>query len=561
MKKKYRARIKYIYLVFIFLFVALSLRIAYLQIFRRNFLRNLAQKQHYRLIPLEGERGNIFDRRGKILATGVNSYSIFADPYLIDDVAKTAETLTLNLELNKDNIRKLLQKDKRFVWIKRKISWEEKEKVQCLGIRGIGFLKEEKRFYSQETLAAAALGIVGIDNEGLSGLELEYDDYLRGKEGWVRVLQDSASRQIILSPQIIKAQQGVDVTTTIDIQMQYWAQLYLKDTIKEFCAKKGSVIVMNAATGAVLVLANYPTFNPNSFRNASLEHMNNYAITEMFEPGSVFKITTLIAAIEEGAFSNEDKFFCEEGKFKIPGSYLHDWRPYGELKFTEVFKKSSNIGVAKIANSLGPLLIYKHIKKLGFGQKGGIDLPGEISGKVKEPSQWSKTSNFIIPIGQEVGVNLLQLVRVFAAVANGGYLVKPYMVENISAPFFLRKTTVKRARVISEAGARRAKDILIGVVEEGTAKLAAIEGVRIGGKTGTAQKYDPKIGKYSPNKYRATFVGFISDIDEPLVIGVSIDEPKKSHFGGVVAAPLFKKLAEKIIKYSQTDKTLVQVEY
>jgi len=536
--------------------VVLSLRIAYLQIFRKNFLRNLAQKQHYRLIPLEGKRGNIFDRTGKVLATGVSSYSIFADPYLIGDIDQTARVLALNLELDKNEISKLLGKDKRFVWIKRKIAWDERNKMKSLGIRGIGFLKEEKRFSSQDELAAATLGLVGLDNKGLSGLELVYDDDLRGKEGWVRILQDSASRQIILSPQIITPQPGVDVTSTIDMQLQYWAEEYLRDAVMEFGAKKGSVIVMNAENGAVLVLANYPSFNPNKVRTATVEYMNNYAITEMFEPGSVFKMNTLIAAIEEGAFSDDDKFFCEDGKFKIPGTYLHDWKPYGELKFTEVFKKSSNIGVAKIASSLGPEVVYKYMKKLGFGSKTGIDLPGEINGSLKDPSKWSKTSQYIIPIGQEVGVNLIQLVRAFAVVVNGGYLVQPYMVENISAPFFLRKTPVKKTRVISQAGARRAKKILIGAVDDGTAKLAAVKGFQVGGKTGTAQKYDSKIGRYSPSKYRANFIGFIADVHPPLVIGVTVDEPRKSHFGGVVSAPVFQKIAEKAVKYLEEETIL-----
>lgn len=556
MKDKYSVRVKYIYIGFVCLFIILPVRIAYLQIFRGKFLRDLAQKQHYRLIPLEGERGNIFDRRGKVLATGVNSHSVFADPYLVKDVWETAKILAFRLNLDKAELIKLLKKDKRFVWIKRKISWEEKEKIKALGISGIGFLKEEKRFYPQDALAAAALGIVGIDNKGLSGLELTYDEYLRGKEGWVRVLQDSASRHIMLSPQIVSPQAGVDITTTIDIQMQYWAQEYLRDTIEEFDAKKGSAVVMDARTGAVIALANYPSFNPNNFGAVPQEYMNNYAITEMFEPGSVFKIITLLAAIEERAFSDNDVFFCEEGKFKIPGTYLHDWKPYGKLTFKEVFKKSSNIGVAKIASALGTDKTYKYIRKLGFGEKTGIDLVGEIKGSVKPLSAWSKTSAFIVPIGQEIGVNLMQLARALAVIVNGGYLVKPYMVESVCAPFFFKKTNVKKVRVISQETAQRARDILIAVVDDGTAKLAAVEGVKCGGKTGTAQKFDLQLKRYSPDKYRASFVGFVLESSPALVIAVTIDEPKKSHFGGVVAAPLFKKIAEKAVKYLEEEEVL-----
>jgi cell division protein FtsI (penicillin-binding protein 3) len=276
----------------------------------------------------------------------------------------------------------------------------------------------------------------------------------------------------------------------------------------------------------------------------------------MFEPGSVFKAVTLVAALGQNKFNDNDQIFCENGSFKIPGSTLHDWKPYGTLNFKEVFKKSSNIGVAKIANQLGRQTLYVYIKKMGFGEKTGIDLPGEVSGTVKPVSAWSNTSGYIIPIGQEIGVNLMQLVRAFAVIANGGYLVKPHVVKSIYSQTFYKDFSYQPKRVISQATATHARNILVEVVNDGTGKLAAIGGVRIGGKTGTAQKYDPVIKRYSPTQYRASFIGFISDLNPPLVIGISIYEPKKSHFGGVVAAPLFKKIAEMCIKYLRPHKEL-----
>jgi cell division protein FtsI (penicillin-binding protein 3) len=410
-------------------------------------------------------------------------------------------------------------------------------------------MREQKRFYPQENLAASLLGVVDIDNKGLDGLELFYDNDLRGKSGLVRVLQDSASNELIIDPLAINPKEGADMFLTIDAQVQYWVESYLQETIKKFSAKEGSVIVMNAITGEVIALANYPTFNPNDLSGISKDAMRNRAVCDMFEPGSVFKVVTLLAAIEENKFSDEDKIFCENGSFKIPGSVLHDWKPYGMLNFKEVFKKSSNIGVGKIANSLGRNTFYRYIKKLGFGEKTGIDIPGEIGGSLKPLSRWSNTSGYIIPIGQEIGINLIQLVRLFAVVANDGYLVKPHLLKNISTEGFSKNMPTKRKRVISSSTAERAKNILISVVEEGTGALARIEGAKIGGKTGTAQKYDPEIRRYSPTQYRASFVGFISDLEPPLVIGVTIFEPKKSHFGGVVAAPLFKKIAQKLIDY------------
>lgn len=551
MKHQYKIRIRYVYILFVFLFLILFLKISYLQIFRRDFLHGLAQGQHYRLVPLEGRRGRIIDSKGKELVRGISSYSIFADPANIDDVYQTAKILSENIGLSFQEIRKKLEKKSRFVWLKRKISWEEKEKIKAFDLAAVGFTREDKRFFPQEELASGVLGIVDIDNNGLSGIEFVYDSYLKGKDGLVRVLQDSHSRGIILSPQIVIPTAGADITCTIDAHIQYWVEQELKKTIEEFRAKEGSVIVMDASSGGILAMANYPAFNPNNLEERLADDMRNRAVTDMFEPGSVFKIVTLIGALAENKFSEEDRFFCEQGKMKIPGRYLNDWKPYGELSFVEVFKKSSNIGVAKIAQGIGKDNIYKYIKKLGFGQRTGIDLPGEISGSIKVPSEWSQNSVFVIPIGQEVGVSLIQLVRAFAVAANGGYLVKPYIVQEIFAPFFVKNTSVEKSRVISSDVAQRVKDIFLQVVEDGTAKRARIEGRKIGGKTGTAQKYDPKIKKYSPTDYRAGFVGFIADIEPPVVIGISIDRPEKSHFGGVVAAPLFRAIADRIIKYAE----------
>lgn len=549
MKIRDGLRINYIYVFFVVFFILLFLRITYLQVFRKNFFQNLAQNQYYRLIPLSGKRGAIFDSKGRILATEINTHSVFADPLFIKDKETVARILSENLDLPKQKIKERLMQKKRFVWIKRKISWSEKEKIKAMKIKGVGFLREHKRFYPQDKLTSSLLGITDIDSRGVDGLEFQYDSYLCGKDGMVRVLQDSSSHEVILTPQIITPQEGRDIVLTIDSQLQYWVENFLEETIKKFSAKEGSVVIMNAATGEILVLANYPNFNPNNLKEFSPQLMRDKAVCDMFEPGSVFKAVTLIAAIEENTFSDSDVIFCENGSYKIPGSTLHDVHPYGSLNFRQVFEKSSNIGVGKIANKVGGQKIYTYIKKLGFGDKTGIDLPGEIRGNVKPLSSWSKTSPYMIPIGQEVGVNLIQLVRAYAVIANGGYLIKPHVVKGIYSQGICKETPVERKMVISALTAARAKGILEDVVKKGTGKLADIEGVKIGGKTGTAQYFDVKLKRYSQTQYRASFVGFISDLDPPVVIGVSVFEPKGSHYGGVVSAPLFKKIAEKTIKY------------
>ncbi len=550
-------RIGKIYLVFIFLFFFVAAKIIYLQVFKQDFFQRLAQGQHYKVVRIEGKRGNIFDDKGRILATGLNSYSVFADPSSISNVNEIIKLLASNLSLSNKFLKSRLGKKKKFVWIKRRVSWEIKERIKSFNLKGIGFIREEKRFYPQNDLAASVLGITDIDNKGLEGLELYYNKYLSGKDGFVRVLQDSAARQIILSSQIITPQRGDNLVLTMDAQIQYWTKIYLEETIKKYEARQGSVIVMDASSGEIRALANYPSFDPNNLNSKSAKNIKNRAICDMFEPGSVFKIITLLAAISENKIFDNQKIFCENGKLKIPGSILHDWKPYGKLTFREVFMKSSNIGIAKIVQAITPKVFYGYIKRLGFGKITGVDLKGEVPGSLKPFSRWSKTSAYIIPIGQEIGVNLLQLARGFAVIVNGGYLVQPHLINKICSQGICENVPFKREKVLSSLITDKAKDILIDVVGKGTGKRAGVEGRKIGGKTGTAQKYDPKIKRYSPSKYRATFVGFIADLNPPMVIAVTIDEPKKSHFGGVVAAPVFKNIANKVIKYIEGERSLV----
>lgn len=550
MSKKHSQRVNGIYFAFIVLFILIVGRIFYLQVFRSNFFQNLARDQRYQVINLQGKRGDILDCQRRTLAKSISCYSVFADPALVSDAKATAEIFASIFGLSKEELLSDLTKKKRFVWIKRKISWDQKEKIKALKLDGVGLIRDEKRFYPQGSLAAAVIGIANIDNQGLEGLESGYNDYLSGKEGWVRVLKDSASRKIILSSQIINPQEGADIILSLDAQIQYWVEQYLEKAIDEFKAASGSAMVMNALNGEVLALANVPGFNPNELGKVFPGQMRNRAVADMFEPGSVFKIVTLLAAVNEGKFTDQDSFFCENGTFKVPGTILHDWKPYDYLSFREVFMKSSNIGVAKVVQALTPGVFSGYLKRLGFGCLSDIDLPGETRGSVKPIGDWSRTSPFIIPIGQEIGVSLLQLVRTFAVVVNGGYLVTPHLVTRICSQGFCESLPSKeKKKVMPTSSAERAKDILISVVSEGTGKRARIEGRRIGGKTGTAQKYDPKIKRYSPSKYRATFVGFIADLDPPMAIGVTVDEPKRSHFGGVVAAPVFKNIAQKVISY------------
>jgi cell division protein FtsI (penicillin-binding protein 3) len=534
--------------IFGLLFFLLLCRIVYLQVFQKDFLCKISKSQYYKLLPIDGRRGSILDRKGRVLATSLSCYSVFVDPVMVKNREVAAAQLSTLLNISYDRILIKLQRGNRFVWLKRKISFEEKQKIKALKIGGIGFMREEKRFYPQEETGSTLLGIVDVDNKGLDGLELYYDQYLRGKKGFTTVLRDSALRNVLLNPGVMAPEAGGDLVLTIDSQIQYWADSSLQEIVKQYGAKGGNVVVMNALTGEVLAVSNYPLFNPNLRETINRDAMRNKAVCDVFEPGSVFKMITLCAALDKKAFSEEDKVFCENGQYKIPGATLHDYHPYGTLTFAGVFEKSSNIGVGKINERLGKATIYDYIKRFGFGAKTGVDLPGEVGGMLKPLNRWSNTSVYMVPIGQEIGVNLMQLVRAFAAVANGGYLVKPYVMKKVVFSSSVKSVEGSKLQILSAETTNRAQKVLEMVVGTGTGVKAQIEGFQVGGKTGTAQKFDVSTGRYSPDRYRASFIGFVMS-DPPIVIGATVDEPTKSHFGGVIAAPLFKMVAEKTVKY------------
>ena len=553
-KRKSISRISVVYTVFVLLFLSLSARIIYLQVIKRNFYGSLARRQHIKTIPLKGQRGNIFDSKGRILATNINVYSVYADPENIDRKRYTAGILAGVVHLGRDGILRKLKKKCHFVWIKRKISLYDKEKIENYKLKGVYFLKDKMRFYPQGPLASHILGGVNVDNNGIEGVELFYNNFLKGKDGFVSVLRDSLSRNIFVYPQIFEPKKGMDLHLTVDAQIEYWADKYLRQTVEDYSAKGGSVVVVNPYTGGIIAMANYPEYDPNNISSAPASYLRDRAAVDVFEPGSVFKIVTLAGALDKNIFSLDDKIYCENGAFKIPGSVLHDWKPFGELTFKEVFEKSSNIGVAKIAHKLGAKNLYYYIKKLGFGEITGIDLPGEQKGLLKPLRSWSATSGYIIPIGQGIGVTVLQLARAMCAIVNGGYLVKLHLCDKLEGSYgFVKKAKIHKVKVLSSRVASLEKKILIDVVNDGTGRLARIEGVTVGGKTGTAQKFDTKTGRYSHSAFRASFVGFVESKGRSFVICVSIDEPHKSHFGGVVAAPLFKKIAQKIVKYESIE--------
>ncbi|MFH1458322.1 MAG: penicillin-binding transpeptidase domain-containing protein [Candidatus Omnitrophota bacterium] len=542
-------------LVIVFL-IACLLRLFFIQFFRSSYLAGLAKKQHNLYLELEPMRGTIYDANLNPLAINLPTESLYAAPNEIKDQDKESiiKQLVPLLNVASSFLRDRLYRKKSFIWLARKMTPEQSEAIKSLNIKGIGFIKESKRTYPNNYLASHVLGFAGLDNKGLEGLELAFDKYLKGEAGWALFLRDARQRKLDIWEEMVLPKDGYDLILTIDEVVQYIAERELDKAFKSSHAKGASIVVMDPHTGAILALANRPTFDLNICK-VDKDQMRNRAICDLFEPGSVFKIVTLAAALEEKKVSEEDKIFCENGSYQVVSHTLHDHRPHGWLTFREVIQQSSNIGTTKVAQMLGPEQVSRYVELFGFGTKLGIELPGEINGVAKEPRQWSKISIAAIPIGQEVGVTVLQLASAISVIANGGQLMRPYVVQSIKDK---RQETIKEfspvliRKVISLDTAERAKKILMGVVENGTGTLAKIAGITAAGKTGTAQKLEPT-GAYSHSKFIASFIGF-APVEDPLIaIVVLIDEPRPLYFGGVVAAPVFKNVASDCIRYLKTN--------
>jgi cell division protein FtsI/penicillin-binding protein 2 len=443
---------------------------------------------------------------------------------------------------------------KAFVWVARKITPEQSEQIKQSKLKNIGFLKESKRCYPNSYLLSHVMGFAGLDNVGLEGLEMFYDQYLRGQPGWEFLLRDARSHKLNLYDNRVLPQDGYDLVLTVDEVIQYIAERELDKIFRMFHARGACIVVMDPKTGEILAMANRPGFDLNDRSKFNKEEMRNRAVCDMFEPGSVFKIVTAAAALEEKKVDEMSRFFCENGEYAVAGRVLHDHKPHGWLTFREVIELSSNIGTAKVAALMGPDTLYRYVKAFGFGEKSGIDMPGEISGRIAPTRTWSKTSMTCIPMGQEVGVTALQLASALSVIANGGELMKPYIVKDIvtkQGDMVKAVEPIVVRRVISEDSAARMRKILIGVVENGTGKLAKGEDFTAGGKTGTAQKIEPN-GSYSHSKYMSSFIGFAPAQDPLLTVVVTVDEPHPYYFGGVVAAPAFKNLVSDTLKYLQT---------
>ena len=535
----------------IFWCAIICLRLVYLQVFRYGDFEQRAQHQQQRAIDVSAKRGIIYDRHGNELAMSIQVDSAFAVPSEIPDLA---DTIHLVSHVTGADPRVLLadcRAHKTFCWIARKADADVIDRLKALNLQGIHYQKESKRFYPKRELAAQVLGYVGTDDAGLSGIEREYNDELRGNPGSMLVSVDARKKwfgRIEKEPE-----PGDNVVLTIDEKIQYIAERELEQGMQDTHAIAGTVIVENPHTGEILALANRPTFNPNVRKEIRNEALTDRAVSDVYEPGSTFKLVTISAALQEKLTNPQEVFDCQMGSILFNGRRIHDSRPHGLLSVTDVLAESSDVGAIKIALRLGDDRFYKYIRAYGFGQLTGIELPAETRGLTKPPSRWSKVSIAAISMGQEIGISPLQLGALVSTFANDGVYVSPRIVaattEPQNAPQTIAFHPQNERRIISPMTAAEMRQMMQAVVLHGTGRKAILDGYSSAGKTGTAQKVDPATGAYSRTKYIGSFAGFAPINNPGIVVVVILDSAVGLHQGGQVSAPIFRRVAQQTLEY------------
>lgn len=546
-----RFRVKLLGLFFIALLTIVLGRAYNLQIRDQQLLKGMAQDQYVRQIEIPARRGDIFDRRGVPLAQSVEVDSIWIDPSLLPDLRKSSKELARALKLDGAELYTRLSRAKRFAWVKRQVKPEEVAAVKAVGIHGLGFTKEPRRFYPQRELAAHVIGLAGMDGRGLDGLELAFNDELSGENSKLNGYRDAKGRKLLTQGASDPLErQGASVTLTIDRHVQYLAEKSLQKAVEDSKAIAGMAVVMDPRTGELLAVANYPRFNPNFTKGVTSDTLRNRAALDTFEPGSTFKSFVVAAALEEKAVSKDELFYCEKGSWSVGKHVIHDTHPYEWLTPGRVLQVSSNICAAKIAQKLGRENLVRYYAAFGFGEKAGLALPGEGRGVVPFPK--AEVALATESFGQGLTATAVQVAAAYAALANGGVRMRPYLVSRVVDPdglVLLENKPTELGRVVSEKTARTVISMLETVVEkEGTAPRAKMAEYRVAGKTGTAQKVDPVAGGYS-DKRLASFIGMVPAESPRAVILIVIDEPKTDVYGGIVAAPAFREIADGLMPY------------
>ncbi len=561
MKWNSRIRCALVCLVFIALFSGFSFRLIYLQMVKHDEYAGLAAEKHVYKQIICAERGAIFDANNEVLAHNVPVETVVADATHLNNLDAIVDLVSDELRLPARELAEKLHGDRRYIVIKREVpevvADALREKLRSQNLRGIYLEHDATRIYPNASMLCHVIGFTDFEHHGIQGVEASMEEYLHGQDGYRYIEHNRAGQEIVLyRGQERASRNGYQIHLTVDLHLQNIVENEIDAAMREYTPTKATIILMRPQTGEILAMANRPHFDLNLRSQAEPEQMKNRAIIDMMEPGSTFKIVTAAAALNEKKVRPDSMIFCENGVWNFGGAALHDHRPFADLSVKDILVKSSNIGAAKLALSVGDQKFYEYIRRFGFGERTGIELPGEISGRIRSPQFWSKISITRIPMGHEIGVTPLQMTVAMAAIANGGKLITPRIVKSIATDegkTISSLSPVVLRQVISPQTARQIGDALRGVVSDrGTAAAAAIPGFTIAGKTGTAQKVDPK-GGYEQGKYVVSFSGYVP-ADHPEFVGlVVLDDAHTSkpelNYGGLVAGPIFARIGEKAARY------------
>ena len=556
-----RSRCALVCCVFIVLFSAFSFRLVYLQVIKHDEYAGLAAEKHVYKQTIYAERGTILDANNEVLAHNVPVETVVGDATHLNNREAIVDLIGDELGIPTRQLAEKLNSERRYIVIKREVpeslATALRAKLLAKNLRGIYFENDATRIYPNGAMLCHVIGFTDFEHRGIQGVEASMEEYLHGQDGYRYVEHNRVGQEIVpYRGQERVPRNGYQVHLTVDLNLQNIVENEIDAAIAEYRPKKATIILMRPQTGEIMAMANRPNFHLNLRSEAKPEEMKNRAIIDMMEPGSTFKIVAAAAALNEHKLRPDSTIFCENGLWNFGGAALHDHRAFSYLSVRDVLIKSSNIGAAKLALSVGEQKFYEYIRRFGFGERTGIELPGEINGVIRPPRSWSKISITRIPMGHEIGVTPLQMVLAMAAIANGGKLIMPRIVKSITtadgraisslAPVVLRQVT-------SPETARQIGDALRGVVSDrGTAAAAAVPGFTIAGKTGTAQKVDPN-GGYEQGKYVVSFTGYLP-AERPEFVGlVVLDDAQTSkpelNYGGLIAGPIFSRIAEKAARY------------
>lgn len=550
-------------LVFVFIllgagFIALIVRLASLQIVNNEKYKKIARSQHESRVNLRAERGDIYDRNGNLLATTIKSYSFAIDPTILKDKDEILNICNLvSIAAGRDDPSKMFDKVIKtkgaFVWLARGLMPEQTKILDSIKSHGFIRIVEPKRIYLYGSVASQVIGCTDIDNKGLTGIELSYDSLLRGADRYVIMLRNAKGR-LIPTPKTLMnhAVKGHSVQLTIDIELQGLAEFELKQGVLKSNAESGSVVIIHPETGEILAMASYPTFNPNYISEFKSKNMRNRVITDLYEPGSTFKLITAAAVLEEGIVMPSTVLDGHGGLVKYEDYIIRDEHKTGKVPFSRAMEISSNVIFSNLAYKLKPNVLFKYVRDFGFGLLYGISLPSESKGKIKKPAELDGVSRRFLGFGYGISVTSLQMVNAYSTVANDGIMMKPFIVKSIlsaSGSSVKSNRLVKIRKVVSKNTCDKLTEMLVGVVEKGTGKKAGISGLKIAGKTGTAQIFD---STYSKTYYTASFAGYLPAYNPQLTMLITLNRPKGNIYGGSTAAPIFRNIVKNCLSVSNS---------